>query len=79
MTAPLFRADVQTAALRLARLYDGPARPTPRRLVQWQRRIRVWAHRYPDKVKRYGRIAQRTQYDLGQLEDVARVVIGAPR
>lgn len=68
--APVFRADAEMAALHLARVFDGRD-PDDRRSGQWQTRIRVWAHRYPTRVYRYGHIGRRTQYDLGQLEDLA--------
>lgn len=85
MTGPLFRADAQMAALHLARVFDGRD-PDPRRIRQWEGRIRVWAHRFPDRIDRFGHLCGdrfgyarwRTQYDLGQLEDLARELLGTP-
>lgn len=75
MTMPLFRADAEMAAVHLARIFDGHD-PNRVRNRQWQTRIRVWAHRFPDRIQRYGCIKRRTQYDLEQLENVAREILG---
>lgn len=78
-TAPA-RADASAAAVHLARIFDGRD-PGPRRLRQWEIRIRVWRHRFPERIDQFdsGRRSQsRPQYDLGQLEGLAHDLLDRP-
>lgn len=72
-TQPVRPADIGAAALYLAKL---TRTPTNRESLQrWQTRIRQWANRYPNEVRRYGRSERRGVYDLAELEPVARRVV----
>ena len=72
-----FTVDARLAARHLAQIYDNQD-PSDRRIHQWECRIRVWAHRFPTRIHRYGHIGRRTTYDLGQLEDLAGDLLRVP-
>lgn len=77
MTGPVVPAEIDVAALHLARAYgDGDNSPTA--LRRWQARIRLWAHRYPDQLRQYGRIGRRTVYDLAELDTLAQRLLPPP-
>ncbi len=64
-------AEIDVAALHMARTRDGSDDATARK--RWAGRIRIWAHRYGDdgRVNRYGKAGRRTVYDLVELEALA--------
>jgi hypothetical protein len=76
-TPPLVQVDAECAARHLARVFDQRS-PDPRRLRQWQWRIRAWVRRYPDRVTRYPPVGKRSQFDLWQLEALAREILNPP-
>lgn len=68
---PLRPAEVDVAALYLARAYGGGDTSVEARR-RWAGRIRAWAARYPDEVHRYGRRGRRGVYDLAELDAIAK-------
>lgn len=72
---PAYPADAHLAAMHLARIYDGTDVPDPGRIHQWATRLRVWAHRYPDRVHTFGRVARKTIYDLVEVERLAADIL----
>lgn len=60
------------AAYWLARTITGQSQPTQQTLERWRTLVRVWAHRYPDRVTRFGggRRGERL-YDLYELTTLA--------
>lgn len=62
-------AEIDAAALHLARITDGTANSASCR--RWAARIRRWAARYPDRITDHGRRGRRRLYDLAELEELA--------
>jgi hypothetical protein len=70
--APQHPAEIDVAALHMARAYDDGSDAARRR---WAVRIRVWATRYPGKITDHGRAGRRRIYDLAELQAVAARVL----
>lgn len=69
MTAAIGLFDREVCALHLSRVYR-------RRITESL--IRQWARRYPDKLPRKGTDGRKVLHDGGDLQTLAREMLGAP-
>lgn len=75
MDEPTARAEIDVAALHLARIYGDETTDT-KTMKRWRDRIRLWASR--DRVHRYGKVGRRGVYDLAELREAATRAFGPP-
>ncbi len=71
-TDPQYPAEIDAAALHMARAYGDGSDAARRR---WARRIRQWATRYASEITDHGRVGRRRVYDLAELQRVASRVL----
>lgn len=74
-TTPAALAEIDAAALHMARTYGPDTEPDADTLKRWAGRIRKWATRYPRDITDHGREGRRRRYDLDELQRVAERVL----
>ncbi|WP_431935826.1 hypothetical protein [Micromonospora sp. RP3T] len=72
---PPVLAEIDAAALHMARTYSNTDPPTPDQVKRWTARIRKWASRYPNEITDHGRAGRLRRYDLNELHQVAERMI----